>query len=299
MDPRHVKHFNELLNSLPQEELNEKGRQQQIDDDRQFEELKAGLENGVCSYCGNQLGHFSVHKPCFHWLLNPKGFKKKHFPILFEDKSFHQIEAYLRWVANCEKTLVNINDLVEEKSPSKIIEETIKYKNLEWSFSCSKGCFKGLEHKYEGKFPHYHFQMRVDGQVMINYNGFHIPFTEYDFFSFAIKDGKFDKLRAAYIHGAGMQSFMDGFTDEEIIENVRYTDNEETAHVRMGTLIVADEGTTISGDEIADLMEERKRTGESMAKLIRRIKNVTVTTTIEPGPGVPEIASRTPNRSKK
>ena len=45
------------------------------------------------------------------------------------------LNPYLRWVANsCSKPIQNINDLVVDKSPKKVIEETIRYKNLEWSF---------------------------------------------------------------------------------------------------------------------------------------------------------------------
>ncbi|MFZ4500567.1 MAG: hypothetical protein ACOYMZ_03725 [Minisyncoccia bacterium] len=54
----------------------------------------------------------------------------------------------------------------------------------------------------------------------------------------------------------------------------------------------------LSGDDIADMIEERKRTGVSMAKLVQRLKNVKVQTIISPGPGVPEIAARKRNRGK-
>ena len=84
--------------------------------------------------------------------------KKKHFPALFEKRGFHQISTYLRWVANCEKPFANINDLAEEEKPLNIIDLTIRYKNLEWSFICSENDKNGHQEKYEGKKPHYHFQ---------------------------------------------------------------------------------------------------------------------------------------------
>lgn len=293
-----IKKFNDHLNSIPLEKLHAESEKQHEKDEKDFQELKAALAEGRCNYCDNPLSHFSEKKPCFHWLLKPKGFKKKHFPLLFQGKSFHQLEAYLRWVANCDKPMKNINDLVEEKSSSKVIEETIRYKNIEWSFSCSHGDRIGHKDRHEGKMPHYHFQMKIDGNVIINYNGFHVLFDDYDGFSFAVKEGKFDRLKAGHIHGAGMQDLFDHMTPEEIVDGMRYAENKEDAELDIGIMIQADEGTTISGDYIADMFEERKRTGVSMAKLVQRLKNVKVQTVISPGPGVPEIAARKRNRGK-
>lgn len=293
-----IKKFNEYLDAIPSEELLARNNEQHDRDERDFEELKAALAEGGCNYCGNPISHFSDKKPCFHWLLKPKGFKKKHFPLLFREKSFHQLEAYLRWVANCDKPFKNINDLVEEKSSSKFIEETIRYKNIEWSFSCSHGDRIGHKDKHEGRVPHYHFQMKVDGNVIINYNGFHIPFDDYDEFSFAVKAGRFDRLKAGHVHGAGMQAIFENIDPEELIDGLRYTEDEENALLNTSIFVQADEGTTISGDEIIELIEERNRTGVSMAKLVKKLKNVKVQTLITPGPGVPKIDSRNANRRK-
>lgn len=293
-----IKKFNEYLNTIPLEKLHAEGDKQHKKDEEDFQTLKTALSQGRCHYCNNPLSHFSEKKPCFHWLLKPNGFKKRHFPLLYEQKDFHQLEAYLRWVANCDKPMKNINDLVEEKSSSKFIEETIRYKNIEWSFSCSHGDRIGHKDKHEGQMPHYHFQMKVDGNVVINYNGFHIPFNDYDEFSFAVKADKFDRLKARHVQGAGMQAMFDHMSPEEIVDSMRYAENEEDAELDVGIMIEADEGTTISGDDIADMLQERKRTGVSMAKLVQRLKNVKVQTIISPGPGVPEIAARKRNRGK-
>lgn len=287
-----IKDFNETLNSIPIEELLAKNSEQHAQDEKDFQELKDALSRGHCNYCGNPLTHFSERKPCFHWLLKPNGFKKRHFPLLFEQKSFHQMEAYLRWTANCEKPMQNINDLVEEKSSSKFIEETIRYKNIEWSFSSSHGDREGHKDKHEGTMPHYHFQMKVDGNVVINYGGFHVPFSDYDEFCFAVKAGKFDRLEGGNIHGAGMQDLFNHLSPEELVEHMRKATDDNDAQFGVSIMIEADEGTTISGDEIADLMEERERTGVSMAKLAQKLKNVKIQTVITPGPGVPEIAAR-------
>jgi len=181
---------------------------------------------------------------------------------------------------------------VEERHSSKFIEETIRYKNLEWSFSCSHGDRVGHSGRRTSRMPHYHFQMKVGGRVIIDYGSFHIPFNDYDEFCFAVKESKFDRLRDGSIQGAGMQALFDHITPEELVEGMRNATDEKNAQLHVGTLIEADEGTTISGDKIAELYEESRRTGKPMAKLVQRLKNVRVLTIITPGPGVPDIAAR-------
>ncbi|MFA5841883.1 MAG: hypothetical protein WC835_02910 [Candidatus Paceibacterota bacterium] len=300
-DEQKYKKFNKLLNEIPLEELHARNDEELAKSKKDFENHKALLSQDKCYYCGYSISHFSDSKPCFHWLLKPKGFKKKHFPILYQQKSFHQIESYLRWTANCIVPLYNINDLVEERSPSKIIEETIRYKNIEWSFSCSKNDMRGHASSHEGTVPHYHFQMKIDGQVVINYNSFHIPFSDYDHFCFAVESGKFDRLKGGHIEGAGMQTLFDRFTPEELLDLMKKSpdDDESKMQYNIQTMLTADEGTTMSGDDIADIIDEHNKTGVPIAKLIRKLKNVSATSIITPGPGVPEIAARTPNRQSK
>ncbi len=295
-----IKRYNEYLNKIPLAEIQENAAIQAERDAKDFQSLKESLAEGKCFYCKNPLTHFSQKKPCFHWLLwKAPGLKKKHFEILFNQKSYHELDAYLRWVANTDVPIRNINDLVEEKSSKKFIETTIRYKNLEWSFSCSYGDLQGHKDKYKGQVPHFHFQMKKDCNVVINYNYFHILFKDYDEFSFAIKRGEIDRLKAGHVHGAGMQTLLENMNPDKLIDSMRGTNSEEDAQFKVDTLLVAEEGTTISGDEIANLFEERKKTGESMAKLVRKLKNVKIKTIIAPGPGVPEIASRNANRGVK
>ena len=297
---RDYKKFNEFLNSIPIEEFHKKNNEQLDKNAQDFKDLKDALSEGICNYCGNPISHFSDRKPCFHWFLKPNGFKTRHFPLLYKIKSYHNINPYLRWVANSDSPIRNINDLVEDKSPSKIIEETICYKNIEWSFSCSHGDYTGHKDKQEGKAPHYHFQMKVDGKIFIKYGQFHIPFSEYDQFCFAVSRGEFDRLKAGHVEGAGMQTFYENFTPEEILNFMTDAgENDSTAQFRTQTLVIADEGTTISGDDLADIFEEHKKTKVPLAKLIRQLKNVTAESYITPGPGVPEIAARKPNRRSK
>jgi len=290
--------LNKFLESFSDEELSERNKKEAVKTEADFIALRDALAIGKCSLCGYPITQFSEKKPCLHWLLKTKGFKKRHFPLLFEKYCFHRMDAYLRWVANTDVPLKNINDLVEEKTSSKKIELTIRYKNLEWSFSCSESDYRGHKDKHEGKMPHYHFQMKIDDRVVINYGGFHIPFNDEDFFGFSISEGKISKLAYKHIHGAGMQELLDNFSPDELLDQMIRAENYDDAQLHTSTLVEAAPGTTMSGTDIANLYKEHKETGVPMAKLIRKLPNVKVMSVISPGPGVPDLAKRKPCRRK-
>lgn len=297
MDDERIQNFNKKLKEIPLKILQEKEAEQQKKNAKDFENLKSALENGNCYLCGHAISHFTTKKPCLHWLLKPKGFKKKHFPILYGNKSFRSINTYLRWVANTDKIAQNINDLIEEKDSSKFIEETIVYRGFEWSFSCSESDRTGHANAHKGSMPHYHFQMKEDGRVFINYNAFHIPFTDYDEYSFALEAGKFDLIKNFRSFDAGMQTLLDQIANtDDFLDHLRYSENKADAALSTEFFIEADPGTTISGDEIAELLEERRRTGVSLGKLAKKLKNVTIHAIASPGTGVPEIAKRSGGR---
>jgi len=141
--------------------------------------------------------------------------------------------------------------------------------------------------------------MKKNGHVVINYNGFHLSFTDYDEFCLAMADGKFDKIRASDGKAAGIQTVLDNTEPADLINNMTHANSEKDALFKTDILIEAEEGHTISGDEIADMIEERKKTGTPMAKLVDKLKNVKLTKIISPGPAVPEKSQRTSNRKKK
>jgi hypothetical protein len=84
---------------------------------------------------------YSSVSPCLHSLLRRNGFKKKDFQKIYQKWSYFNISTYLRWVANQERFIGNINNLEEEKDPSKKFEYTIWWKNIEWTFSCATNDF--------------------------------------------------------------------------------------------------------------------------------------------------------------
>ena len=160
-------------------------------------------KSGQCYLCSEALTTFDQAKPCQHWLLKPEGFGKEHFERLANQHSWLILENYLRWVANEGAFAKNINDL-ENEGTGKLVELTINYKNLEWSFSCSASDLSGHEGGGEhSKRPHYHFQLRVDCKPFIKYNDFHLPLSaadvgllEYMSQQYASKRGRLALIRA-------------------------------------------------------------------------------------------------------
>jgi len=160
--------FAKFLETLSAEEI---AHGNEVNFQRAKAEYQSFLEyfnRGSCYLCEHPLASFDKNSPCPHWLLRPKGFKKNHFPALTQRYGFFQIQSFLRWVANQDGFAKNINDLIEEGTGTKIFEVTIKYKNLEWAFSCAESDYQGHSTTQHGSLQHYHFQMRIDQRSFIN-----------------------------------------------------------------------------------------------------------------------------------
>ena len=203
----------------------------------------------------------------------------------------------MRWYVNAGETpFKNINDIKEEHDPSFIRAFTIKHNNLEWSFSFSEGCVNG---GHGGHGPHYHFQMRINNQRFFDYGDYHIKLSLADIEMLKIQTGKYPEIIFDDHYAMGMEGLMNRTEPENLLKNLRRTDDEEKATFHMQTMLVADPGTEISGDEIADLIEESRQTGIPLAQLVKKLNNVRTRVFIEPGSGVPEPAQRKRVRVKK
>ncbi len=287
-----------FLEKLPADVIARKNQETFESADIEYKQFQAQLKRGLCYLCGERMEKFVEANPCMHWLLRPVGFDKKYFPIIYEKFNFFRMQAYLRWIANSEILAGNINDLEEEMNPKKLFECTIKYKDFEWSFSCSSGDLAGHKLSFSGRFPHYHFQMRIGGRSFIDYPNFHIPFTEGDLFQLPVFLGMVKKAKYGHTHGAGMREMMN-IDPETLLGAMEKADDEMDGVYNVQTLVEAEPGKTLSGDEIADLFKKSKEMNVPIAKLIKELKNVgTVKTIISPGPRVPEQDGRKGGRQK-
>ena len=278
-------------------EIEEMNRKNDEEHQRQSAAFKAGYENGICYLCDKPFKTISKNDPCLHWLLRQCKFKKKDFPKIYKKYGYGNIAAFTRWCANQERLHSNINDLEEEKSDRKILSYTVRWKNIEWTFDCSKNDFSG----HSGTsidFPHYHFQMRIDGRQFINFNDFHVPFTDQDVFVLktSLEQGDWFKQDFGAI-GSGMQDAIS--VDPELALEHMSNANEEDATYHLSTMIEAID-KPIPGELIDEIRQESNETGRSMTLIAKeKLKDIAIIrTVISPADSVPDIASRTEHKRR-
>lgn len=100
------------------------------------------------------------------------------------------------------------------------------------------------------------------------------------------------------LFGAGMNDVLTDETAEHIINHTVSDGNYDDAPFKLDTFIVADEGTTISGDDLADLIAEAKAKKVPIASLVHKLPNARAQVFVSPGPGVVEQAPRSGGRGK-
>lgn len=292
-NPKEIRKFFESLSPEEIEKANEKNHNEHQKQSMAFVE---GYNNSTCYLCGKSFKTISDSDPCLHWLLRRCKFRKKDFQKIINKYNYHNIASFLRWCVNQECFLSNINDLEEEKSQNKLLSYTIKWKNIDWTFDCSQNDFLG-HIGTKSDFPHYHFQMRIDGKRFIAFNDFHIPFSDEDIFTLSLKNENWFHQGFGTI-GAGMQDAV-RIPVEEILEISTSTENESNATYHFSTVVEALEHP-ISGDEIYAIMQEAKSTGKSFALIAqKRLKGrAKVETIVSPADSIPEIATRAEPRKK-
>lgn len=273
------------MNSLDPEEIRQINDLQREETEREYNKFKEQFPKGICSLCGSPLFTISATKPCLHWLVRECKFRKKDFELLYPTIGFFQMSTYLRWVANQEKFMRNINDLKEEKSCSKLFERTFRYKHLEWSFSCSHEDFDG--HK-QGRFsfPHYHFQMRISGQRFIDFGDYHIPFTKEDIIGL-IMINKLEAIEDYGVGGVGLQAGI-SLSPEDIIKYSKPCDDDQATYT-VSTVAMFESG--ITGEEIYEMVQESKRTGKTVASLMQTTSG-RVISLVSTAESIPEIQKR-------
>ena len=280
-----------FLENLSAEKIAEGNRKNHQETIKEYQEFKDAFKKGQCYLCRKSIRTFSKALPCIHWLLKPKGFKNKDIELIAQKFGYFQIQSLLRWYANEEAFARNINDLKDEGT-GKLFEATIKYKNLEWSFSCSESDYQGHAGKAKGSFPHYHFQMRIDKRPFINFNRNHMPFSDMDIVNIEAMRARPDKIKQRYPFGEGISDTLSDETIEQVLNSVSSTENEGEAAYSIDSLVMAHEGSSIRGEDLHNIIEEAKEKGVTVASLLHKLPNSSTEVIIGPGPGVAEQAPR-------
>lgn len=284
----------DFFNSLTPEQIEEGNRKQLEENQRVYNEFKAAYEKGHCSLCKKGLNFFDPEHPCFHWFLKPEGIRKKHFKKYLADPiGFFRFDSYIRWVANLEEPFKNINDLKDEMNPAKVTEYTVKYKNIEWSINIGQTDIEGHTNSKNADFPHFHIQMKVDDDVFLRFNDFHIPLSEEDIFTFTALKEASDKVVWKNSFGEGMSILEDEEVLEKLDELMKRTDDVDNATFNTGTMIQMPEGESMSGEMLDKIFKESKETGTPVRHLIKKYyPKAGIVTEIKPGDGVPQISKR-------
>lgn len=285
--------FAAFLKTLSAEDIARGNAANKRNTETEYQSFLEHFGRGSCYICGRPLISFCKKSPCPHWLLKPKGFKKNDFPSLAKQYGFYQIQSFLRWIANQDGFAKNINDLPEEGTGSKLFEVTIKYKNLEWAFSCAESDYQGHATSQHAKHQHYHFQMRIDIRPFINYSDFHVPFSEMDIIEIEAARSMPGKIKQRFSFGEGMNTILSEETVEHIINATVPGDDAARAPFKLDTIAIAEEGKTIREDDVYAIYQEAKEKGVTVASLIHKLPNARAQVIVSPGPGVVEQAPRT------
>ena len=232
------------------------------------------------------------------WLLKPNGFTKWHFAEITKKFGCFQIQCFLRWIASEEAFGRNINDLADEGT-GKLIEMTIRYKDFEWSISCGETDYLGHQTtSLDSQKPHYHFQMRYKKGAFIRFNDFHNLFTVQDIHTIEAMKAEPGFITQHFAGAPGMNDILNHDTVEELIKHGTSSGKEDEAQLKLDTIIMADEGTTIAGEDLYNIFQEAKEKGVTIASLIPKLKNATAKTIVTPGPGVVEQTPRSGRGSR-
>ena len=298
MNPYRNDDLRAFIESIPQEEIDRKNREQLEENERVYNEFKDSLKTGICFLCGGKMDSFDEDTPCFHWFLYPKGIKKKHFEAYLKNQiGFFQLDSYFRWLANSERPIGNINDLKDELSKTSYLETTYKYKNIEWSFSVGHTDKEGHENAAVGAMPHYHIQMKVDNRIFLRFNDFHIPFSDSDLFSMEVLEQAPDLVELGHSYGHGMGVLEDEENLKLIDNGMITTDNFEDGIFNRQTFIMAKPDQPIPGELISRAMEENSRTKEPIGRIMQRLLaeaeiEAGIVAAISPGPAAIEMTKR-------
>lgn len=272
------KDLHEFLATLPKEQVERLNREAVERTERDYASFIDAFGRGECSLCGESLTHFDRNKPCLHWLTRPPGFKGKDIRKLGEQNSLRQVQAYLHWLGSVNEYGKSINNLRVEGKEKMVVGETIRWEDMEFSISCTEADFVGHGKNAHSQQPHYHLQILSGGQIFCKFSQHHLPISNQDVAYIEAERMLGSKFRRAPVGAVSMEDIF-SIEAETLLDEMRSTENEEEAMFSLNTMVMADEGTTISGDVFVDAIERARERGSSIAKELQGLKNARVAVT--------------------
>lgn len=251
---------------------------------------------GICDSCGESLDSFDPESaPCFHWLLRPKGIKKKHIAEVFHGFGYFRTATYIRWVCNQDIHIARINDLSEEGDQGAVFHWSAEYMHIKWTFLCKKNDYEGHKGRNDS-FPHYHVEMRLDDRIFIKFSEYHLRLSDEDLASIRGNADPTCPIKQSFgPHGSGMEDAF-SLPPEDIIDSMDVTNDPSDAVYHIQTMILDKEG--IPGEVINEALKKAKETGKPAGTFLKKL-GYNVRFCIEPAPSVPEKQIRNHPRKKK
>jgi hypothetical protein len=287
--------FASWLRALTPAEIEKGNRLERKRVKAEFTHFEQSHAKGKCYLCHRPYGSFEEATPCLHWLLRPKGFKKRHFPAVYAKWGFHRMSAYLRWLANSERLFGNINDLPEEHREGAVFGLAINYLQFEWRFLCLPSDHAGHGGASAGAAPHYHFRMTDEGRPFIDYNDFHVPLQDDDLWKLEMKRRYPDVLVEQFTHGAGMNTLLSAMPESSLLDLAQPATSQAEGTTQIDTIIQAAPGESFTGEEVEAIVREAREKNVTVASLAHKLGHAT-TIIVQPGEAVPQPADRTRTR---
>jgi len=145
-------------------------------------------------------------------------------------------------------------------------------------------------------------QIKLNNNIFIKYNDFHLPFHDEDLFYFELFKKHKEYVKHSFGRCAGMQEILNSQKGlENIVDQSTPTEDFEDATFRLNTMVMAKDGETISGATIADAIREANKSEKTVTSVMKEKlsdTNTDITTLVFPGDGVPQPQQRTKRKKK-
>ena len=102
-----------------------------------------------------------------------------------------------------------------------------------------------------------------------------------------------ESIMQRFSFGEGMSDTLSDEMVEHIVNTTTPADDEDDAPCKIDSIVIAEEGKTISGEDINAIIQEAKAKGVTIASLLHKLPNASTKVIVTPSPRVVEQAPRT------
>ena len=143
--------------------------------------------------------------------------------------------------------------------------------------------------------------MYVDDKPFIRYNDSHAVLSEQDIGLLEHMRSNPGKVRRRFAGGTGMSDVLNASTLEQVVAMGRSATADDEANgapIELNTIMIAEPGNTIKGEDIYNLIQAAKAENVTVTSKLRGLQGASVTTVVSPGPGVVAQAIRSGGRKR-